>query len=353
MTSMATAQILPAIPLEPEEQGTVEVVTMPEWTKDDQKAALQGKWWDTVVPLLPVAPSGDEKDAPIPAVTDSEKSPVDPFPENFEKVDEQFLPLYIRPTGVGLIDPQKLLTEIERDDVLVLMSKLYEQYGIHVYVSVFAQGQSVPPEVNAPTLARQVFKPGERSMLLHVHLGDVQSIQIAPDQEMSDVMGDRRRRIVLHHIKEDASVYTNPMDQLMEAMAAMAYYSQEDKLAAQARPGVSMSGTSIPTVNVEIIETEEAKKNSIGALVKVWEDKLLVYRELILAGLGLLIVAIIGFFWFRSKRPVHLRASEPDIRLGAPHGAGISRGINYGDREGVDSDSISRRQMRDHMRDIS
>lgn len=349
------AVVAPGEPEPSDPQDRPEGSSMPEWTEKDQKSVLLGKWWDSVSSLLPGVPSDDEKDAPIPAVSASETSPVDPFPENFERVDEQFLPQYIRPSGIGLIDPQKLLTEVERDDVLLLMARLQEQFGIHVYVSIFAKGQSVPPEVNAPTLARQVFQPGERSMLLHVHLGDVQSMQIAADQEMNDAMGDRRRRIVLHHIKENASVFTDPMDQLLEAMAAMAHYAREESREAmtQTKPGISLSGTNIPSVNVEITEPEGVKKNSIGALVKVWEEEMLAYRDLLLIGLVGVILFATGYFWFRSKRPVHLLPSEADVRLGAPHGAGISRGINYGDREGTQPDSVSRQQMRDHMRDIS
>lgn len=330
---------------------------MPEWTKDDQKAALQGKWWNQISLLLPGPPTSEEKagEPPVPAATAVEKSPVDPFPENFSRVDEQFLPEYIRPIGVGLIDPQKLLTEIERDDVLVLISKLMDQFGIHAYVSIFAKDQAVPPEVNAPTLARQIFKPGERSMLLHVHLGDVKSMQVAMDQEMTDKLGDRGRRILLHRIKENASAYSDNMDQLMEALVAMAVYGQPDQQDAGAygKTGVSVSSANIPVVNVDITEPEGVKKNSIGELVKHWEEKLAVYRNYLVIGLALFIFLGFVYFWRRSVRPVHLLPTEPDVRLGGPNGAGISRGINYGDREGTQPDSVSRRQMRDHMRDIS
>ncbi|WP_094137968.1 hypothetical protein [Akkermansia muciniphila] len=46
------------------------------------------------------------------------------------------------------------------------------------------------------------------------------------------------------------------------------------------------------------------------------------------------VLALFGAFillWRRWKRHIHLLDSHPDIRLGAPYGAGVSRTVRYMD----------------------
>lgn len=69
---------------------------------------------------------------------------VDPIPEDFTDVNEYFLPDYIR-TSTGLIDPQKLLAEVESNDVIELIKLIKSRYNVNLFVSIFAAGQKVPP----------------------------------------------------------------------------------------------------------------------------------------------------------------------------------------------------------------
>ena len=63
-------------------------------------------------------------------------------------------------------------------------------------------------------------------------------------------------------------------------------------------------------------------------------------------------VVVLWLVW-KNKRVVHLLPSEPDKRLGAPHGASQSRPVNYCMQDSRGPNSIGRRQMRQHMRDVS
>lgn len=69
------------------------------------------------------APCGCGSRSPLPHAgtrRQCDSPAVDPIPEDFTDVNEYFLPDYIR-TSTGLIDPQKLLAEVESNDVIELI----------------------------------------------------------------------------------------------------------------------------------------------------------------------------------------------------------------------------------------
>ena len=138
-----------------------------KWSSKDQQSLMKGTWWETHAPVLPPVEAAV---SPVPSApetpADADSPAVDPIPEDFTDVNEYFLPEYIR-TTTGLIDPQKLLGEVERNDVIELIRLIKDRYNVNLFVSIFAAGQKVPPSVNAPTIARQIFKDKERNLLLH------------------------------------------------------------------------------------------------------------------------------------------------------------------------------------------
>lgn len=171
---------------------------------------MKGTWWEANAPLLPPVDAAVAPSASVPEPSANADSPaVDPVPEDFTDVNEYFLPDYIR-TSTGLIDPQKLLTEVESNDVIELIKLIKSRYNVNLFVSIFAAGQKVPPSVNAPTIARQIFKNKERNLLLHFHMGDIKSAQIALDPELSAQLGDAGRRDLLYQVKQDASRVHQP-----------------------------------------------------------------------------------------------------------------------------------------------
>ena len=51
-------------------------------------------------------------------------------------------------------------------------------------------------------------------------MGDIKSAQIALDPELSSQLGDAGRRDLLYQVKQDASRFTNPQDELIEELYA-------------------------------------------------------------------------------------------------------------------------------------
>lgn len=325
-----------------------------KWSSRDQQSLMKGTWWNSHAPLLPpmdatVAPSVPESSA------NPDAPAVDPVPEDFTDVNEYFLPDYIR-TTTGLIDPQKLLGEMERNDVIELIKRIKSRYNVNLFVSIFAAGQKIPPSVNAPTIGRQIFRNRERNLLLHFHMGDIKSAQIALDPELSAQLGDAGRRDLLYQVKQDASLFTNPQDELIAAMVSLAQRTEAD-MASVPKPALPAltpdSPSAIPEANITIQEPEEARESHLHAMMKAWMSFALANVAGIILHVSVLAAVIVLWLVWKNKRVVRLLPSEPDRRLGAPHGASQSRPVNYCMQDGRGPDSIGRRQMRQHMRDVS
>lgn len=326
-----------------------------KWSDKDLQTLMKGSWWNTNPTLLP----SSEKTTPRTTIpgpsTDTDSPAVDPIPEDFTDVNEYFLPDYIR-TTTGLIDPQKLLAEVESNDVIELIKLIKSQYNVNLFVSIFAAEQKVPPSINAPTIARQIFKDNERNLLLHFHVGNIKSAQIALDSELSSRLGDTGRRDLLYQIKQDASRFTNPQDELIEAIISLAKRT-ESVIATTPKSTITALATDnpdgIPEANITILEPEEAKESTFHTMIKTWMDFALANVAGIILHISILIAVIVFWLIWKNKRIVHLLPSEPDIRLGAPNGASQSRPVNYCMQNGQKPDSIGRRQIRQHMRDVS
>lgn len=355
----------PATPLSSEEKAKLE--GLPTWSEDEEKKMLTGKIWDDMPEVLPsnsgLANGGDganEKEgvepsgSAIPSITE-EKSAVESIPEDFTKVLPHYLPAYIRPMEAGLIDPQKLLGEIERNDILMMIAKIREDTGGQIYVSLFAPGQEVPPEINAPALARQIFKPGETSLLLYIHYGDVKGTQIVCDANMTAKLGDNGRRLLLSRVKEHSSLYTNPQDCLIESIIALDELASPElrKLFLEEKERMTPHAVGVPSVNIEFTEKEEVREKHLSEKIKELFAEHQGYAHAVMYGVIILLILAGFYLWSRNCKPVRLLQTVPDKRLSAPNGASISRPVNYGSREDSSPNSISRKQMRDHLRDNS
>ena len=259
---------------------------------------MRGAWWNANPPLLPPVDAAAAPSDPMPEPAANADSPaVDPIPEDFTDVNEYFLPDYIR-TSTGLIDPQKLLAEVESNDVIELIKLIKSRYNVNLFVSIFAAGQKVPPSVNAPTIARQIFRNKERNLLLHFHMGDIKSAQIALDPELSSQLRDAGRRDLLYQVKQDASRFTNPQDELIEAMISLARRTEAD-MASAPRP-------TLPALEPDNPETQES---SLHAMMKAWMTFALANVAGIILHISALAAIVVLWLVWKNKRVVHLLPS--------------------------------------------
>lgn len=335
--------------------GMAQQQTDLQWSVKDQRALMQGTWWDKNGPILPPLKTDKPAIPPPPSPAGGDTPAVDPVPEDWSDVNEYFLPDYIR-TSTGLIDPQKLLAEVERNDVIELIHLIKARYKVNLYVSIFAAGQKVPPSINAPAIARQIFRDKERNLLLHFHMGDIKNAQIALDPDLAARLGDNGRRDLLYQVKQDAALFTHPQDELLTAMVSLAQRTAADRAAAP-KPSVTTAAANtpagIPEANITIEEPEKEKESHMHVLLKTWMSFALANVTGIVLHVTALALLITLWLVWKNKRVVRLLPSEPDKRLGAPNGASQSRPVNYCMQEGRRPDALGRKQIRQHMRDVS
>ncbi len=322
-----------------------------KWSTNDQKALMKGTLWSEFPSVLPNLSDTAETPVTPSSVTVSSDNPaVEPIPENHDAVDEYFLPSYIR-TNTGLIDPQKLLSETERYDVEELIQRVKKQYKVNLFVSIFAANQKIPPSINAPTVARQVFIEDEKNLLLHFHIGNIKATQIALDKELATQLGDAGRRDLLYHIKQEASKFTDPQDELIAAIISFVRQAEGD-LRQKPLPTVTTEEKpEIPKVNIIIKEEEKKQESALAALIKNWSEYALQNITGFIIHAVILIALILTWIIWRNKRVITLYASEPDVRLSAPNGASQSRIVKFNPSNSPNS--LSRQQMREHMRNVS
>ncbi|UQT46322.1 hypothetical protein M5E88_09450 [Akkermansia muciniphila] len=152
-------------------------------------------------------------------------------------------------------------------------------------------------------------------------MGDIKSAQIALDPELSSQLGDAGRRDLLYQVKQDASRFTNPQDELIEAMISLARRTEAD-MASAPRPTLPAlepdNPASIPEANITIQEPEEAQESSLHAMMKAWMTFALANVAGIILHISVLAAVVVLWLVWKNKRVVHLLPSEPDKRLGAP-----------------------------------
>ena len=68
-------------------------------------------------------------------------------------------------------------------------------------------------------------------------MGDIKSAQIALDPDLSSHLGDTGRRDLLYQVKQDASRFTHPQDELVTAMISLARRT-EANMAAVPKPAL-------------------------------------------------------------------------------------------------------------------
>lgn len=311
---------------------------LPVIDEETNGAILRGDWWDDN-PTMLVNPSDDtpQVEALMLPISLDERSVLNPVPKNDEIVDEYFLPYYIKPAA-GLSDPQAILSEMEQDDIKALIASLKKEFKYDCYVSVFKNKQEVPASINAPSLARQIFTPKHKSVLIHYHEGDVASIQVVFDDATTTLMDDTRRRAIVSLVKRDTNVYSHPSDMiacaLISAIEHAEYLRAEGKVRTDGMPTTRLKDLDSSLVAIPDVAIEIPEKDSKVGLIK----KLLVWcgehlgsgSYVILGSLLLLVVALTVLIWWRRcKRKVLLMPSCVERRLGAKNGAGFSRFISY------------------------
>ncbi len=287
--------------------------TAPQWSSADYRHLLAGE-----------IPMGYRM------LTDSSATPPPPAKEsvgrdgNSRRISKRFYQGYKDAQGESIIDPQALLGTLEHADVDYVLRRVNANSGYHLYLAIFREGQDIPMELSAGTLARSVAQPGEYAVMLMYGIGDSPQIELGY-HEMN--LTDADRHAWLDQVRRAALLRGGGIEGLLAAVQQL--HACLLPVAEQLPPLEQRSDLQVPLIPIQMHEDEEAEEVTVSdELQQALNNPALRPFALVLSGMVGLAALILGLVWLRH-RSGHLLKSRPDVRLSSPYGAGVSRNVNY------------------------
>lgn len=244
--------------------------------------------------------------------------------ESDTRVPGRYCKYYLDSRGTVLRDPQLLLTEVERADVMHTLRELNAHSNFHIYVSVFRNGQEVPREIAAANLVSHIAQPGQYTVVLQYALGEPPAVEIGYKEIEPD---DYQTRDWLEQVRRKVMTAGGGADGLLAGIRCL-----HDILTPVSKSFVPLTPESaggVKLIELELKPKPKEEKVSWKDEVKAWFVAGGATPYLIsLCVLGAAMAALIKLFLlFRSCN--RLVDSESDYRLASRYGAGVSRYVKY------------------------
>lgn len=296
----------------------------PRWKPEDYALLMKGSLQTGYTALFPAKGAAAARPRTASKATDSEESDT--------KVLGRYCAEYAKPTPNGLIDPQGLLSTMEREDVEHLLRSVNGNGKFRVYAAVAKAGQEMPPDLAVGTLATAVAQPCEYSVLLLYYIGAPATLELGYQEIKAD---DAQRHAWLNKVRSAAADCGSGSEGLMAALKQTA--ANISPIAASFRPLTVENTVKAPKLDIPLKPDEE--KEEPGFLRKLLEGLLEPENASLLPYLGGAFIAFavfILFFLYRRHHAPELLLTDPDWRLSAKYGAGVSRLVKY--MEGKESE---------------
>ncbi len=297
--------------------------TEPLWSSVDYTNLMSGRLPECYNRLMPggvqrtLAPQAEKR----PATRRNE--PVD-VAESDTRVPGRYCKYYLDPRGTALRDPQQLLSEVERADLMHVLRELNAHSRFHIYVSVFKNGQEIPREVDAANLVSQISQPGQYTVLLQYAVGEPPSIDIGykevnpTDAQVREWLDAVRRRVV---------AVGGGNQGLLAAVRCI--HSLLEPISANFAPISVESATGVRRMDLPLQPKPKVKTTSWRDEAKVWLAAGGANAYLIGAGIIGTVLGLISWLVYWNRCCGRLLDSEPDYRLASRYGAGVSRYVKY------------------------
>ncbi len=292
----------------------------PKWSSVDYVHLMSGRLPDGYNLLMP---EGKQRTAPATPTGKAGRKPAGE--ESDTNVPGRYCKFYMDARGTALRDPQQLLSDVERDDVMHLLRELNAHSRFHIYVSVFKAEQLVPRELAAATLVSHVAQPGQYTAMLQFGVGEPPTIElgyseIRPTDEQVREWQERVRR----------SVYAAGSGAAGVLAAIRSLHASIEPLSEGFTPLTPETTSNVRTIELPLKpkpKVEEPPSGVDSVMEKVASGEALPHVILVC------MLGIIGLIYWRlnhwRRGYGRLFSSEPDYRLGSRYGAGVSRYVRY------------------------
>lgn len=296
----------------------------PRWSSVDYRHLMSGRLPECYNRLMP---GGVQR----PAEAAAEKRPAAPrrrdageSSESDTRVPGRYCQQYLSPQGTVLRDPQQLLTEVERADVLHLLRELNAHSNFHIYVSIFKNGQEIPCEVSATNLVRQIAQPGQYTLLLQYAVGEPPAVDIGykeiepTPEQVRDWADSVRSRVV---------AAGGGGQGLLAAVSCL--HSVVEPISGDFIPLSPDSATGVRKLDLPLRPKPKEKKVSWKDKAREWVEAGGATSYLTAGGVMAFVLGVISWFVCWNRSCGRLLESEPDNRLASRYGAGVSRYVKY------------------------
>ncbi len=303
-------------PTAPVPNRSATATTQPQWDEEEYRhllsGELQGCYKLLVDPQAPQSPVDDSS-------PQTGKSRADEA-----RIPKRYYREYTQAGRDGIVDPQGLLSTVERADVEYALKALNAHSRYKLYVGLFKAQQEIPMEVSAGTLVRAIAAPGEYAVLLLYGMGDNPRMEVGYHEI---TLNDSDRHKWQEQAQLEARTGGSGVSGLLAAAQSLHQSLEPATAALPARE--QRTSMQVPLIPMEMREDESAEEVT-------YKDEFLMlmenpYMRPIVRGFGILaILAALGgvVFWLR-RRSGHLLKSTPDVRLSALYGSGVSRNVHY------------------------
>lgn len=308
----------PAAPAAPAQQkgapgAAASYAAPPRWADEEYRHLLSGELGGCYGMLL---------SKPQPTEQKGTKSPQKSA--NDAKALKHFQREYTNPGDRGLIDPQRLLSNVERADIEHTLHVLNARAPYHMYIALIKQGQELPLELAVGSLVRTVARPGEYAVMLLYSTGDAPQVELGYHEI---TLSDEDRHAWLEKVRHAAARRGGGVAGLMAA--AHQLHECLAPVVADLPPLTQRSVVNVPLIPLELREDESADEVTLKDEVRsILENPSLRPWALSIVGAIFLALLVAFIIWLR-RRSGQLHKTEPDIRLSSPYGAGVSRSVQY------------------------
>lgn len=320
----------PAPPPPPAPGAAASYDAPPRWAEDDYRRLMAGELLRCYTTLHSPVEEKEEKEKAKP--TERPKTIQRPKrtprskneAESNTKVPARYWPQYGKPSHAGLCDPQHLYTTAERNDIERTLREVNAHSNFRVYAAVFKSGQDIPHNLSAATLVTAAAQPCEYAVLLHYKNGDSPELDLGYLEIKPD---DTARHEWLVKTREAALAQGGGIEGLLAAIHCI--HACISPLSTNFQPITPETAAQAPLIPIKF--TKEKKERPLTSREKfdvLWNQYGSTSNLITLGIVFIIIGALLAFFLLRRRAGV-LYASQPDLRLSSPYGAGVSRHVRY------------------------
>lgn len=303
--------------------GAAAYTDPPRWAPSDYERLMQRKINAGYNMLIP----GGQETTPSPLPTSSPRQGA--FEESDTEVRGRYTEEYRPRPGHSvppLNDPQKILTDVERDDARYLLQNLNAHCPFSIYVCIYKAGQAVPQELTAPTLIHSIARVDEYAVLIQYGMGDNASVDLG--YKSINVTDEQRHQFLLQ-TQEKIQAAGGGIEGLMAAMQCVK--KQILPLAGSFTPLTAGTGYKLSPVleeGVGAAPSEEKEKSTQEIILDFFAVPGRITITII-AAIITLISGLTGIWLYRQLGKSTLKETRPDYRLASRYGAGVSRHVRY------------------------